>query len=128
MLLTHARGAVSVVECSYASRPAMEPFPQTSIEIEGDAGSIRLDPGYRMTVVDAAGTHHYDVSPPLLAWAERPWHNVQESVFNIQRHWVDCFTRGAEPATSGRDNLKTLALVEAAYESAATGKAVTIPS
>jgi predicted dehydrogenase len=41
---------------------------------------------------------------------------------------VDCFTRGAEPATSGRDNLKTLALVEAAYESAATGKAVTIPS
>jgi predicted dehydrogenase len=40
----------------------------------------------------------------------------------IQEHWVECLRAGREPATSGRDNLKTLALVEAAYASARTGK------
>jgi predicted dehydrogenase len=33
---------------------------------------------------------------------------------------------GSETSTSGADNLKTLALVEAAYESAASGKTVDI--
>ncbi len=61
-----------------------------------------------------------DVSPPLLAWASRPWHNIQESVLAIQRHWADCLRAGREPQTSGRDNLKTLALVEAAYAGAAS--------
>jgi predicted dehydrogenase len=35
---------------------------------------------------------------------------------------VDCLRTGREPATSGRDNLQTLALVEAAYRSAGTGR------
>ena len=33
----------------------------------------------------------------------------------IQQHWVDCLRTGREPETSGRDNVKTFALVEAAY-------------
>jgi predicted dehydrogenase len=37
---------------------------------------------------------------------------------------VDCLREGREPATSGRDNLKTFALVEAAYASAASGQPV----
>ena len=65
-----------------------------------------------------------DVSPPLLPWASRPWHNIQESVLAIQQHWVDCLREGREPATSGRDNLKTFALVEAAYLAARTGQTV----
>jgi predicted dehydrogenase len=32
---------------------------------------------------------------------------------------------GAEPEISGRDNLRTMALVEACYRSAAEGRAVT---
>jgi predicted dehydrogenase len=69
-------------------------------------------------VTNADGAHKRDLSPPLLPWASRPWHNIQESVQAIQQHWVDCLRAGREPATSGRDNLKTLALVEAAYQSA----------
>jgi predicted dehydrogenase len=41
-----------------------------------------------------------------------------------QRHWVDCLRRGIEPETSGADNLKTFALCEAAYASAASGEPV----
>ena len=49
---------------------------------------------------------------------------VQESVLRIEEHWVDCLRRGVEPETSGADNLKTFALVEAAYRSAASGETV----
>ncbi len=51
---------------------------------------------------------------------------IEESVALIQQHWVDCLAKGREPATSGRDNLQTLALVEAVYRSAATGRTVAL--
>ena len=70
-------------------------------------------PAARRTSIDAA--------PPLLPWAERPWHNIQESVLAIERHFAECLRDGREPETSGADNLKTLALVYAAYDSAADG-------
>ena len=109
------------MDCSYASKLEEELFPQTLVEIDGTEGSIRLGAGYRLTVTDADGTEYRDVSPPLLPWAERPWHNIQESVLAIQKHWVQSLNGGAQLETSGADNLKTLRLVEACYRSAATG-------
>lgn len=127
MLLSHAGDVTSVVDCSYATIQAVEPFPETLIEVDGTAGSIRLGRGYRMVVATRAGARETDVAPPLLPWASRPWHNIQESVVAIQQHWADCLSANREPETSGADNLKTLALVEAAYQSAASG-AVSDPS
>ncbi|WDR01321.1 Gfo/Idh/MocA family oxidoreductase [Devosia algicola] len=124
MLMSHAAGATSVVDCSFASRPEFDRFPQTLMEIEGEKGSLRLDRDFSLTVVDSEGTSRADVSPFLLPWAERPWHNIQESVLNIQKHWVQCLRLGTAPATSGHDNLKTIALVEAAYEGAKSGTTV----
>ena len=124
MLMDHECGATSVVDCSYATKLATEPFPETLIEIDGSDGTIRLAQGYRLTVTGKSGTAVTDVSPPLLPWASRPWHNIQESVVAIQQHWVDCLAKGIEPATSGADNLKTFALVEAAYAGAASRQPV----
>jgi D-apiose dehydrogenase len=119
ILLRHAGGAASVVDCSYASPRAEELFPQTLIEIDGSEGSLRLDAGYRLTVHHVRdGTRSVSCEPPLHAWAQRPWFNIQDSVLNIQAHWLECLRDGREPQTSGRDNLRTLALVEAAYASA----------
>ncbi len=109
MLLGHAGGATSIVE------------------VEGAHGSVRLGQHYRLVVTDRGGVEERDVSPALLPWAERPWHGVQESVLAIQRDWVGCLRAGRTPATHGRDNLRTLALVEAAYESAATGTTIRMP-
>jgi len=124
MMLAHAGGVTSIVDCSYATRRVPETFPETLIEIDGDAGTLRLDAGYRLTIQTAAGSRGIDLSPPVLPWASRPWHNIQESVVAIQRHFVDSVAAGTEPETSGADNLKTLALVEAAYLSAAEGRTV----
>jgi len=126
MLLDHENGATSIVDVSYASRLSNEPFPETLIELDGTKGSIRLSQGYRLEVSGPDGVSVSDASPQLLSWASRPWHNIQESVLAIQQHWTDRLVHGGETSTSGADNLKTFALVEAAYESAATRRSIDI--
>lgn len=118
MLLDHGNGLASVVDCSYASQTEQELFPQTLLEIDGTRGTLRLGANYQLTVTSNRKTRHEDVSPPRLPWATKPWHNIQESVALIEQHWVECLNTGKEPQTSGRDNLKTFALVEAVYQSA----------
>jgi predicted dehydrogenase len=124
MLLTHRNGVTAVVDCSYVSKRDPEGFPQTTVEIEGTNGSILLSVGYELRIVDNNGTETIDMEPPLLPWAARPWHSVQESVLLIQQHWIDRLLAHKPPDTSGEDNLKTLALVDAAYRSAETGNTV----
>ncbi len=124
MLLAHEGGVTSVVDCSYATRRTPETFPQSLLEIDGTEGTLRLDAGYSLVVQTGGNETVTDVSPPVLPWAERPWHNIQESVRIIQQHFVACIDAGTQPETSGADNLKTLALVQAAYRSAETGETV----
>lgn len=126
ILMDHENGATSIVDVSYATKLEHDPFPETLIELDGTDGSIRLYQNYRLEIITPEGTNFSDVSPKLLSWASRPWHNIQESVFSIQSHWVDKLNSGEETSTSGADNLKTFALVEAAYESAASGNRVDI--
>ena len=124
LLMRHQGGATSVVDCSYATALPQELFPQTLVEVDGERGTIRLGADYTLMVHEAVGsTRTTRCEPPLQAWAQRPWHNIQDSVLNIQAHWLECLRSGREPQTSGADNLRTLALVEAAYASAAGGQA-----
>ena len=61
-------------------------------------------------------------APPQVAdWMDPQFAAIQGSVVNIQRHWCESLRAGTEPGTSGADNLRTLELVQAAYESAAKG-------
>jgi predicted dehydrogenase len=122
MLLTHASGALSEVVCTYTNRIEPDPFPQTLLQIEGDAGTLRLLAGYRLEIHKDGGVERRHVPPGRPAWADPKWTLAQESVLNTQQHWVDCLRTGALPLTSGRDNERTFALVEAAYASAAAGQ------
>ena len=122
--LRHASGAVSEVTCSYTTRIAPDPFPQTLVEIEGPGGRLVLGHDYRLEHHGPSGISVHTVAPSVPGWADPQWALVQESVLNTQQHWVDCLRAGREPQTSGRDNLKTFALVEAAYASLATGQPV----
>jgi predicted dehydrogenase len=94
------------------------------VQVEGTAGSLRLDPGYQLSVFSNGTASEIDVSPTMLPWSTPPWHGSQESVLRVQEHWVRCFREKREPETSGSDSLRTYGLVFGAYESARTGKAV----
>jgi len=120
MLLRHESGAVSVVDCSYEAKRLPDPFPETLLEIEGDQGSLVMRAGTRLTVTTEGLSWEEDAGSALLSWTERPWHVSQEGVLHTNRHMLESFRAGVPADTSVEDNLKTYALVDAAYEAART--------
>ena len=125
MLLRHESGATSIVDCSYEARRNPDPFPETMVEIEGDRGSIVTLPGCRARVTCENLVWEEDIGAPLLPWTTRPWHVSQEGAYGACRHFLAAFRAGLPAETSGADNLRTFALVDAAYRAAETGTAVT---
>lgn len=120
MTLRHISGAVSVVECTYEARRIPDAFPETLLEIEGPLGSIVVKPGEQMVVTTQGLFFEEHIGSPLLSWTTRPWHVSQEAVRNTNKHMLQSLRAGRAADTSGEDNLKTYALVEAAYDSAKT--------
>ncbi len=124
LLLRHHSGATSIADLSVSTQTSPDPFPQTLVCVEGTKGSVVLTQDYCMNVTRSGAAREYDVSPKYHSWAEQPWDMVQDSVVNIQRHFIDCLRRGIEPETSGADNLTSLGLVFSAYESAQLNRPV----
>ncbi|MEP7239404.1 MAG: Gfo/Idh/MocA family oxidoreductase [Devosia sp.] len=122
MLLRHKSGAVSMVECTYEARRLPDPFPQTIIEIEGTTGSVVLGDGYEMRVTANGASRREIIDPPLAPWMARPWHAIQISVVNTCAHILEAMRNGVVADVGAADNVKTMALCEAAYESAVGGE------
>ncbi len=125
-LMQMESGATCVCDCSFYSRYSPEPFPNTAALIEGDLGALVLDRWNRLTVHTASGAEVRDVDPEVPAWGAKPWHCVQDSVFNFQRHAVDVMNGRASPQPSGADNLRTMVLALAAYDAAEGERVVKI--
>jgi len=124
VLMRHESGATSVNDFTYESRQSPDPFPQVLLEVEGTKGTLRLGIDYQITVNSPKGARIEAAAPPPLAWGNEPWLAIQDSVVTIQREWLDSLAEGRGAQTSGADNLRTFALVEACYTSAATGQPV----
>jgi predicted dehydrogenase len=123
MLIRHRSGAVSVVEVTYESRRLPDAFPETVVELEGPDGGLALKPGAIMEVTTGGSMRASNVDAPVLPWAERPWHVVQESVYATCAHMLSAVRDGKPADTSAADNLKTFGAAEAAYASAVSGRA-----
>ena len=124
MMVRHTSGAVSIVEATYEARRIPDPFPETLVEIEGPGGSITVTHGEQMRVTTQGLYFDEQIGGPLRSWSSRPWHVSQEAVFHTNAHMLAAFRAGRDAETSGADYLKTYALVDAAYESAGTHRAV----
>jgi predicted dehydrogenase len=125
-VIRHQNGGTSIVDCSYSSRRLPELFPQTILRVEGAEGTIELLEGYHLRITARGEVEARSVEPAAPAWTTKPWHVVQESVLNTQRHWVNAWLGGMQPETSGADNLRTYGLVMDAYDSAERN-AVVVP-
>ena len=100
-------------------------FPETFVFVEGSRGSVELAPDYWIRVTTEDGTHAKRYPPPRYPWADPAYDIVQASIVPCNANLLRAL-RGDEAAeTTGEDNLKTVRLVFAAYESATSGQVVT---
>ncbi|MGE0132903.1 MAG: Gfo/Idh/MocA family protein [Blastocatellales bacterium] len=117
-------GATVVCEMSYASRLEYERFPETYVYIEGEQGFIELGPDYWVRVTTADGTHARRYPPPRYAWADPAYDLVQASIVPCNADLLAALQGDKAAETTGADNLKTMQLVFAAYESARANETV----
>ena len=48
--LDHRDGAVSLVDFCFATTVVPDPFPQTTVRVEGDRGTVGAVPGHRLRI------------------------------------------------------------------------------
>jgi predicted dehydrogenase len=115
-------------EMSYASRLEHERFPETYVLIEGERGSLELGPDYWIRRTTADGTFARRHPPPRYAWADPAYDLIHASIVPCNANLLQALRGGPPAETAAADNLKTVRLFFAAYESAASGQTVAFPS
>jgi predicted dehydrogenase len=106
---------------NYLERDA---FPQTFIFVEGDGGSLELSPDYRLRTTTKEGTVIRRVAPPRYAWADPAYEVVHSSIVACNANLLAALKGEARAETTGEDNLKTVRLVFASYDSANRDKVI----
>lgn len=129
-------GGVTVTcEMSYATHWRGERFPQTYALVEGSGGSLEVGEDYllhhtRRYYADEPAdwqrpsTETDRIPPPRYAWADPTYDLVMASMVPCQADLLRHLRGEAYSENTGAENLETLRLVEAAYESARTGNVV----
>ncbi len=128
VVMRMGEGVTVVCEMSYASRTEHERFPQTFLFVEGDKGSLELATDYWIRVTTEQGTLARRVPPPRYAWADPAYDVVHSSIVPCNADLLRALQTGTLPETHAEDNLKTVELVFASYESAREDKVIHIPS
>lgn len=129
VMLTTEGDATVLVEMAYAGNYLeRERFPETFLFIEGTQGSLELAPDYWIRTTTSSGTHARRVPPPRYEWANPAYDVVHSSIVTCQANLAAALRGEVEAETSAEDNLRTMRLVFAAYESARTGQAICFES
>lgn len=119
VMLQMGQEATVTVNMAYAGNYLeREAFPQTFLFIEGERGSLELGPDYWLRVTTKTGTHLRRCPPPRYAWADPAYEVVHASIAACNANLLSALTGTGKAETTGEDNLKTVRLVFAAYDSA----------
>lgn len=125
ILLEMASRATILVELGYPGTPmSPDPFPQTTVFVEAQAGSVELAPGYTLLITTATGSRRVNCPPPRYSWADPSYDVVHASIVPCHQDLLAGLRGERLPETHGSDNLRTMQLVFAAYESADSGEVV----
>jgi predicted dehydrogenase len=120
-------GATVVAEMGYAGNYLeRDRFPETAIFVEATSGSAELELDYWIRITTKDGTHIQRCPPPRYAWADPRYDVVHSSIVPCHANLLASMRGECAAETTGEDNLKTVRLVFASYESAAKGQAVRV--
>jgi len=114
VFLHFAGGATAIWDANrYNEVESLSPrYTFGQMRIDATGGHITLDTEANLRV-KLLGRPGFDVQYP-----HQDINFAGDSVYALQRHFVECMRSGAEFESHGEDYLKTLAVVEAVYESA----------
>jgi len=99
-------------------------FTQTLIFVEGGKGSAELDRDYWVRVTTESGTRAKRYPPTYRPWMLPTYIASHASIARCNAHLLQALRGEGQAETTGEDNLKTMRLTFAAYESARTGSAI----
>lgn len=120
-------GMPVIVRMGYACNPLeRECFPQCLVQIEGSSGSLELDQHLNLRLTTSRGTLVQPVPLPYFPWADPRYAVVHTSIVPCHRNILAAIQGGPEAETTAEDNLKTMELVFASYQSAASGQVVAL--
>ena len=116
-LIRNKNKSITIVDASISSIKKPDRFAQTLVNLEFSNGSIDLDYNYKITLHKNNKKKIYDGKPKKYKWISQPWDQIQESVINTHKHFIDSLINNIEHDTSGEDNIKSLLLVFNSYKS-----------
>jgi len=119
MMEMGGRQTTVVVNMAYAENYLeREAFPQTFLFIEGERGSLELGPDYWVRLTTREGTLLRRCPPPRYSWADPAYDVVHASIVPCNANLLRALKGEGQAETTGEDNLRTVRLVFAAYDSA----------
>lgn len=127
VMLRMKSGGTTTVEMGYAENYLeRDRFPETSIFTEGSKGSLELGTDFWLRLTTKHGTQIQRIPPPRYQWADPAYDVVHSSIVPCHENILRGLRGEGEIETSGEDNLRTVRLIFAAYESAARGAALAV--
>jgi predicted dehydrogenase len=118
VLMQMESGLHCFAEMSYASILEKEAFPQTLVLVEGEAGSIHLTHDFELKITTRKGTTSSFIKPTVYSWIDPAYAIVHSSIVECNRDILNGL-HGGKSETTGEDNIRTVQLVWACYDSAA---------
>ena len=123
VLMEMKSGLHCYAEMSYASILETESFPQTLVLIEGEMGTLHLSHNFELKVITNHGTTSSFIQPHIYSWLDKDYAVVHASIVECNRNILNGL-QGGDAENTAHDNFKTVQLVWAAYDSAASGTVI----
>jgi D-apiose dehydrogenase len=116
---------IVVCEMAYAGNYLeRDDFARGYVFVEGDRGSVELAPDCWIRVTTASGTHAKRYPPPYYRWADLAFDVAHASIVPCNANLLGALRGDGVAETTGDDNLQTVRLVFAAYDSASSGRVI----
>ena len=125
-MLRMKNGMVCIQQISFSSPLEKEVFPQVLLVVEGDRGSVRLDPGYNFAITSGNKTTYESMTMQKYDWQTERLEPEPPAIVACNNDILQDLLENTKAETSAEDNFETVRLVWAAYESANSGKNVVI--